>query len=150
MNCKQHYPFFAVRRRKPSLLPLERPQTTIFTALGLSCLLKRGVISYTDCMYKSNHTLFRERKAKGGWEQKSTRENESEKESKRVCVIHQHSAWSPLNPKYSHLRAGGTSRKLIYSGGISLINKQVGKIFFMQKPIKYSSYLSYNHITKLS
>lgn len=132
MNCKQRYPFFAVWRRKPSLLPLERPQTTIFTALGLSCLLKRGVISYTNCTYKSNHTLFRERKAKGGWEQKSTRESESEKESKRVCVIQQHSAWSPRNPKYSHLHAGGTSRKWIYSGGISLINKQVGKMFYAE------------------
>lgn len=132
MNCKQRYPFFAVWRRKPSLLPLERPQTTIFTALGLSCLLKRGVISYTDCTYKSNHTLFRERKAKGGWEEKSTRESESEKESKRVCVIQQHSAWSPRNPKYSHLHAGGTSRKCIYNGGISLINKQVGKMFYAE------------------
>ena len=63
---------------------------------------------------------------------KSTRESEGEKESKRVCVIHQQSAWSPPNPKYSHLHAGGTSRKLIYSGGISLINKQVGKMFYAE------------------
>lgn len=149
MNCKQHYPFFAVRRRKPSLLPLERPQTTIFTALGLSCLLKRGVISYTDCMYKSNHTLFRERKAKGGWEQKSTRKWEREGKQEGVCDSPAFCLVTP-QPQIQPLTCWRYIKEINLQWWHFTYQQASRKDFFMQKPIKYSSYLSYNHITKLS
>lgn len=81
------YPFFAVWRRKPSLLPLERPQTTIFTALGLLPAEKKKRSHFIHRLHVQikSHIVQGEKKQKEDERKEHKRKWEREGKQESVC-----------------------------------------------------------------
>lgn len=101
----------------------------IYSPQPVLSIVKRSHFIHRLHVQIKSYIVQREKSKRRMRAKEHERKWEQEGGQKRACMI------SPTflpshSPKYRHLNDGGTSEKLIYSSDISLINKQVRKMFY--------------------
>lgn len=142
MNCKQHYPFFAVRRRKG------HSQQYLQPSASPACWKEESFHTQIACTNQITHCSGRE-KQKEDESKRAQEKMRARRKARGVCDSPAFCLVTP-QPQIQPLTCWRYIKEINLQWWHFTYQQASRKDFFMQKLIKYSSYLSYNHITKLS